>query len=454
MPPRPGEVLAGRYRLGQVIGRGGMATVFEARDPVLGRDVAVKVIDETLLGPKGRRRLQQEAQRIAGLTHPNVVTVHDVILDSDHAAIVMELVPHNLADLLADGPLPWRRAAEIARQVADGLGAAHDRGIVHRDVKPSNVLLTEDGTARIADFGIAIGGEATTTTTLRGSVPYIAPEQASGADTDARTDVYALGCLLQEMLTGTTPFEPDSPAATIAQHLHATPPLPSIVNPEVPPAIDAVVAGMLAKEPADRQPDMATVAAELRRAMREPTTRVLPPATTVIEPPGQEPSSRRWVWIVAAALLLGLGIGWAIANWPLRPADIPEETTESGTDQEQPTQTAQDGEEEAVPEPEPEPEPEPGDTEPTTVEEAVVQLRRLVVEGRTNGEISGGAEEELAKRVDEIVEKWADQKSRDAREKARELAQELREMEREGQITSDRADLLQAALRDLIALTR
>jgi serine/threonine-protein kinase len=257
------ETLAGRYRLVEVIGRGGMSTVYRAVDAKLRRTVAVKVLSPALADadPVSLARFEREAQAAAGLAHPSIVAVYDTAVDGDIRFIVMEYVPgHSLDEVLrSDGRLEPAHAVYIAEQVASALAVAHGAGIVHRDIKPGNVMVTDDGAVKVLDFGIARavdGSTLTHTSSVVGTAAYMSPEQAAGRRADDRADIYSLGCLLYTMLTGGPPFTGEVSAAVLGQHLHAEPPSPRDANPEVPPALDALVMQMLAKDP-DARPQTA-----------------------------------------------------------------------------------------------------------------------------------------------------------------------------------------------------
>ncbi|HET6809770.1 MAG TPA: protein kinase [Acidimicrobiales bacterium] len=259
MTERAPVVLGGRYRLDAVLARGGMAEVWEAHDSLLDRPVAVKVpLAHLRMQPDFMMRFRREAVAAARLNHPNVVSVYDTGSDPDLGAyIVMELVPGpSLRDVIkSEGPFPVERAVAVAGQVAAALEFAHRRGVVHRDVKPANVLLAPDG-VKVADFGIAKAAldadDLTQTNLMLGTARYLAPEQVEGRPLDARSDVYALGVVLYEMLCGRAPFDADSDLALAVKHLTAEAGPPSETNPEVPPWLDAVVMSTLAKDPDQR----------------------------------------------------------------------------------------------------------------------------------------------------------------------------------------------------------
>ncbi|MGH2467519.1 MAG: protein kinase domain-containing protein, partial [Candidatus Limnocylindrales bacterium] len=256
--PEIGRVLSGRYRLVELIGEGGMATIYRAHDTQLGRDVAVK-----LLRPEYGRdaafvaRFRQEAQAAASLSHPNVASVYDYGTDAAGPFIVMELVDgEDLAAILRErGALPPNAAARIALGIADALAAAHAHGLVHRDIKPSNVLITTSGQVRVVDFGIARAvseAQLTMPGTTLGSVHYFSPEQARGEQVTSASDVYSLGLVLFEMLTGQRPFGGDSAAAVAMARLTADVPPPSSIRNDVPPALDAIVRRATARDPGAR----------------------------------------------------------------------------------------------------------------------------------------------------------------------------------------------------------
>jgi len=265
------KLLGGRYRLGEVLGQGGMAIVYRAEDTELGRTVAIKVLREQFSAdPEFLERFRREARAAAGLgAHPNIVGVYDVGREGSSNFIVMEYVDGvDLKELIRrDGPLPPERLVRLGCQLAAALEYAHRRGLVHRDVKSQNVLVTRDDQLKVSDFGIAVALGARSITEagmVIGSVHYMAPEQAQGHPSTAATDVYALGVVLYEMATGRLPFEADSPLAVARMHIDSQPTPPHRVNPRLPVPISNVIMTTLAKEPGHRFPSAAEVAAALR----------------------------------------------------------------------------------------------------------------------------------------------------------------------------------------------
>ncbi|MFL5870258.1 MAG: Stk1 family PASTA domain-containing Ser/Thr kinase [Solirubrobacterales bacterium] len=251
----PGQVIGGRYRLVSRLGSGGMADVWLADDEMLNRKVALKFLHERFAqDTQFVERFRREAQSAAGLQHPNIVGVYDRGETDGRHWIAMEYVEGaSLADLIARG-LSVGEAVEIVRQILVGVRFAHSRGIVHRDLKPQNVLVDPEGRARVTDFGIARAGvsEITATGSVLGTAQYLSPEQAQGLEVTAASDLYSVGVILYEALTGRVPFEADSPVAVALKQVSEQPRRPSEVNPRVPPALDGIVLKALAKDPQNR----------------------------------------------------------------------------------------------------------------------------------------------------------------------------------------------------------
>ncbi len=276
------EVLGDRYELQEPIGRGGMATIYRAVDLRMGRTVAVKILREVYSSdPKFVTRFQREARAASALQHPNIVQVFDYGQSGDSYYIAMEFIEG--ADLRRylkkHGMLSNERAIEIAHDVALGLGAAHKRGIVHRDVKPQNVMLNDDGLVKLTDFGIAsvykdVDAERLTTTGMTlGTVQYYAPEQAQGEVVSPAADIYALGIVMYEMLAGKTPFDGDTPVAVAMRHIQDIPEPPSRINPRISPALVRIILRCLEKDPRDRYRDGDALAYALENVSRAPARR-------------------------------------------------------------------------------------------------------------------------------------------------------------------------------------
>jgi eukaryotic-like serine/threonine-protein kinase len=272
-----GELIADRYELEELVGSGGMSSVYRAHDSLLERHVALKVMHDQLLGEGDHvERFRREARLAAQLSHPNIVTVIDRGEQERRQFIVFEYVEgENLKALIErEAPLPEREAIELALQVADGLSFAHAHGLVHRDVKPQNVLLTEDGRAKVTDFGIArsidVHHGLTQTGTVMGTSDYISPEQARGGPVDACSDIYSLGAVLYELLIGEVPFPGDNFVSVAMRHINEPPPSVRERRPDLSPRIDAAVRKAMAKDPDDRFPTMEAFAAELRACLAEP----------------------------------------------------------------------------------------------------------------------------------------------------------------------------------------
>lgn len=316
--PLEETVVAGRYRLQDKVGSGGMADVYRAVDDVLGRTVAVKLMHDRLAGdPTWLERFRREARAAADLHNEHVVTVYDWGHDDEFDFIVMELVEgEDLGSLMRrEGPLAADRVAHIGQQAADALAAAHSRGVIHRDVSPGNILVTADDSAKVADFGIARVDSTVLTQTgsVLGSASYVSPEQAQGLEATPATDLYSLGVVLFEAATGQPPFRADTPVAVAYQHVNQEPPMPHEVLPNVDPRLEQIIRTAMQKEPENRY----SSAAEMRNALRAivgPGPAVTTPMPVVSRDTAQvteteRPSRTIMIWVLLAALIVLLGLG-------------------------------------------------------------------------------------------------------------------------------------------------
>ncbi|MFF2388624.1 Stk1 family PASTA domain-containing Ser/Thr kinase [Agromyces sp. NPDC058104] len=353
-----GRVLAGRYRVGTLIGRGGMSDVHVGTDTRLGRQVAIKLLKPQLAtDPAFRMRFRQEAQSAARMAHPTIVRVFDAgeetVVDAAGQEvqlpfIVMEFVEGRLLkDIIHDGPLEPAAAVRVIDGVLTALEYSHRAGVVHRDIKPGNIMITTAGQVKVMDFGIAraVSDSATTvaqTTAILGTASYFSPEQAKGETVDARTDLYSTGVVLFEMLTGRPPFRGDTPVAVAYQHVSERPVKPSIINPKVSPALDAVVLHALAKNrderyqtavefradvdtaaagrvPVHREPDQATMlfgAPTASLSSSELALRQLTEDETMSRTQRRPPAIWIWAGIVAVVVIVIAVMYWAFNLQP------------------------------------------------------------------------------------------------------------------------------------------
>jgi serine/threonine-protein kinase len=303
-------VIDGRYRAVKRLGAGGMAEVWCAEDSVLGRRVALKLLSSHLAeDPEFRERFRREARAAAGLAHPNIVGIFDFGEWDGTPYIAMELVDgRTLKDVIRQrGPLPPATAIAVMEQILRALGYAHKRGIVHRDVKPQNVIVDEEGRAKVADFGIARAGasQMTETGTIVGTVQYISPEQAEARPVDARSDLYSAGVVLYELLTGQVPFEGESVVSIAIRQINERPVPPGQLEPAIPPGLEAVVMRALEKDPARRF----QTADEFIAALRAPARTPPPPVVEEVYVPPDEPRSRWWLWLLALLVIAALAAG-------------------------------------------------------------------------------------------------------------------------------------------------
>jgi beta-lactam-binding protein with PASTA domain len=311
-------LIDGRYRAEKPLGAGGMAEVWCAEDEVLGRRVAVKLMGGRFAeDPEFHERFRREAQAAAGLTHPNIVAIFDRSEWDGTPYIAMELVDgKTLKELVTErGPLPPDVAIGLTEQVLQALGYAHRRGIVHRDIKPQNVIVDRDGRAKVADFGIARAGDTsqmTQTGAIVGTMQYLSPEQAEGFPVDRRADLYSAGVVLYELMTGQVPFDGEAPIAIAIKHINERPVPPGQLEPGIPPAVEAVVMRALEKDPARRFQSAEEFIAALERARHAPTRQIVMPPT-----PGEpwvdeveaERRSRWWVWALIVFALAAIAVG-------------------------------------------------------------------------------------------------------------------------------------------------
>jgi eukaryotic-like serine/threonine-protein kinase len=471
-----GRILDDRYRLGSLLGVGGMAKVYLADDRVLERQVAVKVLSPPYAqDPMFVERFRREARAAARLSHPNIVAVFDSGSDAGEHYLVMEYVAgQSLAELLhRQGRLTPRRAAELAVEVCAALAAAHAQGLVHRDVKPANVLVDADGRVKVADFGIVKAAATATLTgtgTVLGTAAYLSPEQAQGGPVDARSDLYSLGCLLYELLCGTPPFGSgaDSPPVAVAtRHLHQPPEPPSARNPQVDAGLDAVVLTALAKEPAQRYQSAVELQDALERVLAGDAVAAGPvgsPAAALSTEPllglparigvlaattgpavrdvGRRPGWPRWA-LAVAGLALGLGLVAAVlwpdgASTPTRgeagPTAAPATSAASTTT--------------------------PGSTTPAVsapgVEAALANLTGVITAARQQGTVDQEAEDllgqagDLAKALQENPKEEGKGKGRDAAKKAAELERKIDELIGQGKIRPPATTQIQQAVAQLI----
>ena len=272
-----GRVLGNRYELIEKVGNGGMATVYKATDMVLKRYVAVKILrDEFTTDEEFIKRFETEAQSAARLTHPNIVSIYDVGVDAGIYYIVMELIQgKTLKEIIVEekGPLPWKWSVNVAIQIASALEMAHKNNIIHRDIKPHNIIITEDGIAKVTDFGIAKAVSNSTITAFGktiGSVHYFSPEHARGGYTDAKSDLYSLGVVLYEMVTGRVPFDADTPVSIALKHMQEPPVPPIEVNPNLPEALNNIILKTLQKDPMYRYQTATELLVDLRKALKNP----------------------------------------------------------------------------------------------------------------------------------------------------------------------------------------
>ena len=271
-----GKIIGNRYEILTKIGCGGMATVYKARDSVLNRNVAIKVLrEEFTTDDEFIKRFNIEAQAAASLTHPNIVSIYDVGNEGDLHYIVMELIQgKTLKEIISEnGVLPWKWSVNISIQIASALEMAHRNNIVHRDIKPHNIIITEDGIAKVTDFGIAKAVSNSTITafgTTIGSVHYFSPEHARGGYTDAKSDLYSLGVVMYEMMTGRVPFDADTPVSIALKHMQEEPVEPIKLNSTIPQVVNNIIMKAMQKDVNLRYPSATEMLRDLRDALKDP----------------------------------------------------------------------------------------------------------------------------------------------------------------------------------------
>ncbi len=271
-----GRLIANRYEIIRKVGNGGMATVYKAKCHVLNRYVAVKILkDEFTTDEEFIRRFRSEAQAIASLSHPNIVSVYDVGNEGNLYYIVMELVQgRTLKEVIQEeGRLSWKWSVNVAIQIASALETAHKNNIIHRDIKPHNIIITEEGVAKVTDFGIAKAVSNSTITAFGatiGSVHYFSPEHARGGFTDAKSDLYSLGVVMYEMLTGKVPFDADTPVSIALMHMQETPKEPILLNPTIPMSVNKIVIKAMQKDPTLRYQSASEMLKDLNMALKNP----------------------------------------------------------------------------------------------------------------------------------------------------------------------------------------
>lgn len=275
-----GKLLGSRYEIIEKIGNGGMATVYKAKDLVLKRYVAVKILrEEYTTDNEFIKRFNTEAESAASLTHPNIVSVYDVGKEGNLYYIVMELIKgKTLKEIIVeDGRMGWKWSVKIAKQIAQALETAHRNNIIHRDIKPHNIIITEDGTAKVTDFGIAKAVSNSTITafgTTIGSVHYFSPEHARGGYTDAKSDLYSLGVVLYEMVTGRVPFDADTPVSVALKHMQEKPVPPIDLNPAIPQSLNDLILKAMEKDPNMRYNTATEMIEDLDKILKNPEAEV------------------------------------------------------------------------------------------------------------------------------------------------------------------------------------
>ena len=445
--PEAATILSDRYELGPELGHGGMARVLRGTDRQLGRHVAIKVLSP----PYDRdqafvERFRREAHAAARLNHPSIVAVYDTGSDDGTHYIVTELVEgETLAELLErGGSLPSQQAVDISTEITRALAAAHARGVVHRDVKPGNVMLTPDGRVKVVDFGIAraAGVESGTRSGLvLGSAPYLSPEQARGEPGDERSDIYALGCVMYEMLTGQPPFTADTPVATLYLHVHEQAPPPSSVG-EVPADIEAIVLRCLEKDPAARFQSATELEHALAAVDNSNSTMPLPEGSLDTTAPVERvrpsrvsrrpPRDRRMWWLVAGLAALVLLVTWAAFAF-----------SDGTTLREAAKRGARDSQS-----------PSPSVTptsEALTVGDAYVALTGAIDAAQFEGGIDEHTANDLRERAEDIMVAYEENDTEEIDKKIGEFDEKLAKAREEEKVTVEAADQIDVAFADFVS---
>jgi eukaryotic-like serine/threonine-protein kinase len=457
------RTLAERYALGEVAGRGGMGIVYRASDLVLRRTVAVKVLSAALVEDDSTHvaRFEREARAAAALAHPAVVAVYDTGADEATRFIVMEWVSgRSLATILRDrGPFEPASAIQIAATVADALAAAHAAGIVHRDVKPANVMVTEDGAVKVLDFGIARALDATGLThasSVLGSAPYMAPEQARGEPADERSDIYSLGCLLYALLTGRPPFTGEL-AAVVHQHVHLDPRALREENGRVSPTLETLVMAMLAKSPQARPQSAALVRDRLQATLASSPTTATAGITATARLPksarsrvlgGAPPRIKRPRLLAGAALAGVLLIAAIIALSSLggakNAASSPPRTAQAAT--KRPSRTTHTA---TARRPSPVATSASAPSATPTVSTAATALSSLVAQDLASGQIDSHAAQQITDGLTSILGSYGTGRVTDAQRGLVDLSRKLAKLEGQERIGSAAAPALTGALSSL-----
>ena len=482
------RVLADRFEIDSLLGQGGMARVYRGTDRVLGRPVAIKVLADNLgSDPQFVARFRQEAQSAASVSHPNLVSVFDTGSDGDVHYIVMEYVEGRTLDetIRAEGPLDPTRALQIAAAICGALAAAHARGIIHRDIKPANILLQPDGVVKVMDFGIAKGADSPSLTNagfVVGTAAYLSPEQARGLSVDARSDIYSVGCVLYEMLTGVPPL-PGETRLDIANKLANEEPLPpSSLNPAASEDVDRMVMRALAKSPEDRYQSALDMQVELdattdvsmeaeawstqRKSMAFPAgssattivprdataTGVLRQDTALVAPEGVRLGHSRFGRFLLVAGLLLLALAALLAFWTLAGRQSPEagSSTQGAPSPEPPSPAVTTG----PPVPPNAGLPPPQGSSDAVVRDVIQRLAGGIVAAESAGEISEKAARDVTREVEKAYEQYSEGDLDDARDATAEAREELSKYYERGEVSSALVNSLSEALSRLEAALR